>query len=178
MKTLRDLRGCRRGLAAVEFAILLPVMMLLLCGVVEMTNLFTVDRKVVAATQSCADLVAQEKIVDPTKLDEIARAVQLTLDPSPSSNVSFRVSSVVFDQVTGAPRIDWQRVVGGFNGSGRPSPTVSAAGLGLPGESVIIVDLAYSYTPIFENVLPQTFAINELAAARPRRVRVIACNGC
>lgn len=169
---------CRRGLAALEFALLLPVMLLLLCGVAEVTSLYGADRKIVQAAQSCADLVAQEKTIDGAKLDDIAEAVQLTLEPMPQANAAFRISSVVFDPVTGSPSVAWQRIVGAFSVTGKPTPTTSAAGLGAPGDSVIIVDLSYGYTPVFTSILPQGFTIDELAAARPRRVRQIACSGC
>jgi Flp pilus assembly protein TadG len=169
---------CRRGLAALEFALLLPVMLLLLCGVAEVTSLYGADRRIVQAAQSCADLVAQEKEIDSTKVDDIAEAVRLTLEPMPEANAAFRISSVVFDPITGTPSVAWQRIIGAFSATGRPTPTTSAAGLGSPGDSVIIVDLSYGYTPFFRNILPQDFTIDELAAARPRRVRQIACSGC
>jgi len=180
MTALRDFTACRSGMAALEFAIILPMMLILFCGAVEITNLYTADRKVVQAAQSCADLIAQEKSINSTKLADIARAVELVLEPYPSTGLAFRISSVEFDPLTGAPRLGWQQIIGGFSGAGRPAPTQSAANLGLPGESVIIVDLSYNYTPLFSSILPDRFAINELAAARPRRVRVIPCNatGC
>jgi Flp pilus assembly protein TadG len=153
-------------------------MLLLLCGVAEVSNLYSADRKIVQAAQSCADLVAQEKSIDGAKLDDIADAVELTLTPMPQTDAAFRISSVVFDATTGAASIDWQRTVGAFSAAGKPSPTTSAAGLGLPGESVIIVDLSYGYTPVFTSILPHGFTIEELAAARPRRVRQIACSSC
>jgi Flp pilus assembly protein TadG len=176
--TALALLRCRRGLVALEFALILPFMLLLLCGVAEVTSLYSADSRIVQAAQSCADLVAQEKSVDGTKLDDIAEAVRLTMEPMPEQSLAFRISSVIFDPNTGAPSVAWQRTVGAFSGTGKPSPTTSAAGLGDPGDSVVIVDLSYGYTPVFTNILPQGFTIDELAAARPRRVRQIACSGC
>jgi hypothetical protein len=100
------------------------------------------------------------------------------MDPLPAAGLSFRITSVEFDATTGAPGLGWDHTVGSFSAADHPNPITSAAGLGLPGESVVVVDLSYRYTPVFENVLPESFAITELAVARPRRVRVIACNGC
>jgi Flp pilus assembly protein TadG len=172
---LRD----RSGLAALEFALIFPMMLLLFCGVVELVNLYNLDRKVVMATQSCADLITQEKTISDSKLNDIGRAVELVLDPFPGTGLSFRVTSVNFDPINGAPSVGWQKTYGGFAGGG-PAPTASAANLGLPGESVVIVNLSYTYRPVFQNILPSSFPITELAAARPRRVRVITCTaaGC
>jgi Flp pilus assembly protein TadG len=180
MTGLARLARCRRGLAALEFALLFPVMFLLFCGVVEISNLLAVDRKVVQAVQSGADLVTQEKTVDGAKLADIVEAVRLVFEPYPTDGLAFRISSVAFDAGDGDPRIAWQRTVGAFAPAGSADPLASAEGLGLPGESVVIVDLAYRYRPIFAGIVPSDFAITELAAARPRRVRAIACNaaGC
>jgi Flp pilus assembly protein TadG len=177
---LADLARNRRGLAAIEFALLFPMMLLLFCGIVEAINLYRVDRKVVQAAQSCADLVTQEKTIDSAKLGDIGRAVELVLEPYSATGLSFRVSSVVYDAVDGTPKLGWQQSIRGFSAGSAPDPTSKAVGLGLAGESVIIVDLAYAYTPVFSKILPESFSIIELAAARPRRVRVIQCTaaGC
>src|SRR3546814_14824736 len=54
---LRD----ERGNAAVEFAFVLPILLTLFIGVVEGTNLLRLERKVVAAAQTAADLVTQRR---------------------------------------------------------------------------------------------------------------------
>ena len=178
MTALHRILACRRGTTALEFALLFPLFLILLCGIVEATNVHAADRKIIVAAQSCADLVTQEKGVDVAKLDDIGRAVQLVMEPLPQAGLGFRITSVTFDATTGAPSITWHRIVGACVEGGRPTPTVTAPGLGLPCESFIVVDLSYQYTPLFRNIVPQGWRMDELAVARPRRVRTIACSGC
>ncbi|MAC38359.1 MAG: pilus assembly protein TadE, partial [Oceanicaulis sp.] len=51
-------RDCR-GLSAVEFALIAPVMILLYLGAVDLSLVLSIDRKVTSAASALADLVAQ-----------------------------------------------------------------------------------------------------------------------
>lgn len=179
MRCLLRIGACRKGLAALEFALLFPVMLVLFCSVVEMGNFLTVGRKIAQAAQNCADLITQEKSIDNAKFDDVTQAIRLVMEPYPSTTLAFRVTSVVYNVPTGAASVAWQKNVGTIPAGG-PAPTVSATGLGLAGESVVLVNLSYQYTPLFSNIVPSSFTVSEFAVARPRRVRVIPCTatGC
>jgi Flp pilus assembly protein TadG len=51
----------RSGLAAIEFALVPPVMLLLFIGSFEATNLVLASMKLEASAETAADLVAQTK---------------------------------------------------------------------------------------------------------------------
>jgi Flp pilus assembly protein TadG len=169
---------CRRGLAAVEFALLLPMMVALFCVVMEMGNFLTVQRKVVQATQNAADLLTQEKTLGNANFDDVTQALRVILRPFPDASLAYRVTSVVYNATSGAAAVGWQKSYGTL-GSAPVGPTSTAAGLGLPGESSLVVNLSYVYTPLFPQIAPSSITIGETAIARPRRVRVIPCtSGC
>ncbi|CUW38437.1 conserved protein of unknown function (TadE-like,15-56) [Magnetospirillum sp. XM-1] len=172
--TLRRLIGDKRGVAAVEFALTLPIMITALLGTVEITNLVKSYGKTVSAAQTVADLTAQSSSLTSTQMDSIRTAAQRVLDPlvSNAGNLGLDVVSVGFD-AAGTPSQLWRYQWGAV--SGAPS-LAGAKGLGAAGESVIMVRLSYVCVPVLHHLVPsKTFT--EMSYTRPRLVRKIALNG-
>ncbi|MDP1671374.1 MAG: pilus assembly protein, partial [Alphaproteobacteria bacterium] len=86
-----------RGVSVVEFALILPVMLVMIFGTVEISNLMIADRKLVSATSTTADLFAQTKSVTDDEIADIFRAGSAIMQPLELSSLSFVVSSVVAD---------------------------------------------------------------------------------
>ena len=166
MCALRHILRDERGTAVVEFAFLLPIMLMLLVGVVELTNLLRLDRKVGDAAQTVADLVTQRSEVSTAQLDDILTAAELILDPFPVAPHSIGIVGVQFDPDTGNPTLDWSR---SKNGGDVPDALTLAAGLGTPGEGVVVVRVTYDYTPLFFSFMIGNASIEETAILRPRR---------
>ncbi|WP_420348638.1 TadE/TadG family type IV pilus assembly protein [Pelagibius sp.] len=166
LRLARRLTADKSGNATVEFAALLPILLLLLIGVVEITNLLRLDRKVVAAAQTTADLITQQRSVTNGQITDILRAAELIVEPFPSAPLAVGISAVRFDEDTGAPVMDWQE---SKNGGTVPNALTLAQNMGAPGEGVVIVRATYSYAPVFfEFVVGQT-SIEEVSILRPRR---------
>lgn len=155
-----------RGTAMLEFVFLLPVMLMLFIGVVEMTNVLRLDRKVVAAALTTADLVTQRRSISTAELDDILRAAELIVEPFSTNALSVGVASVRFHPVTGVGSVDWTR---SKNGGSVPDAVAAAASVATPGESAIVVRASYSYTPVFFDFVMSATTIEETAVLRPRR---------
>ena len=54
-----DLPGDRRGVAAIEFAMIVPLMLVLFFGTVEFSSGVAVDRKVTLMARTLSDLTSQ-----------------------------------------------------------------------------------------------------------------------
>jgi Flp pilus assembly protein TadG len=83
---LRNLARDERGLAAVEFALVAPVLILLLAGVVDGTRLISQTMQVKAAAQAGVD-VARSKGWDAAKIGETVNAAvtpSITASPAPA----------------------------------------------------------------------------------------------
>ncbi len=61
LQRIRGFSRDTRGVAAVEFALILPLLLLLYIGSVEATLLYTTDRGVATIASTVADLVARSK---------------------------------------------------------------------------------------------------------------------
>jgi len=166
MKLVRHIAGDERGNATVDFAFLLPIMLMLFIGVVEVTNLLRLDRKVVAAAQTVADLVTQRREVSDAQLGDILTAAELIFEPYPATAHSVGIAGVRYDADTGNPTVDWSK---SKNGGSVPNALTLAEGMGAPGEGIVIVRVAYNYTPVFFDFVMSATSVEETAILRPRR---------
>ncbi len=71
-RPLRRLLRDERGVSAVEFAMLLPLMITLYLGGVEVSQGIAVDRKVTLVARSLGDLVAQSTTVTNSDMTNIS----------------------------------------------------------------------------------------------------------
>jgi Flp pilus assembly protein TadG len=170
MKLARNIWRDERGTALLEFGFLLPILLTLFIGVIEATNVLRLDRKVVASAQTTADLVTQRREVSHAQLNDILRAAELIFEPFPSASHSVGIAGVSFDPDTGDPILDWTK---SKNGGSVPNALTLAAGLGEPGEGVVVVRVTYNYTPIFFDFVMGATTIEETAVLRPRRSSVV-----
>lgn len=96
----------RRGVSVVEFALILPVQLVMIFGTVEISNLMIADRKLVAATSTTADLFTQVKTVTRTDVAYISLAGAAVMQPLNNGNLSFVVASIVAD-AGGVTKVEW-----------------------------------------------------------------------
>jgi Flp pilus assembly protein TadG len=157
------LRDDRRGVAASEFALILPVLILLLLGTAELGNALLLDKKVTSATQTAADLVAQQKSVNDATIDNIFTAMDSIIAPYPVVSTTYNVASLVTDE-DGVVSIDWQERRGGLAIEDYDIPD----GLLSENDSVIIATVTYVYSPLFADLITGSFTIADTAYLRPR----------
>jgi Flp pilus assembly protein TadG len=90
--------GDESGTAMLEFAIVLPVMVLMFLALVEFTDAFSVRRRVEAAAGMIADLVSQSASVSSADLSDISRIGDALMRPYASAPLGVRITSVGHDQ--------------------------------------------------------------------------------
>ena len=179
MIALRSFVADRHGNAAIEFAFVFPLVIVMLFGTIEVTNMLTVNRKVVSTTQNLADLVTQYEEIEADDLTELSSAVGWMLEPYSVSLVNYGIAHVVFDE-EGNPSVD--EAAGGWRhdqGLSVTRPADRAAGLGLGNDAIVIVELTFDYRPvvgnlILDNATPITF--RQVGYSRPRNRPSIAFN--
>jgi len=77
----------KRGVAAVEFAIILPFMLILYLGSVEAGNGLSVQFKAALASRAVADLASQYTSIDNTTMSGILGAAAKVVQPYSSSGL-------------------------------------------------------------------------------------------
>jgi Flp pilus assembly protein TadG len=156
------------GAAAVEFAFVAPLMILLYFGMAEMTQGMIADRRASHVASSIGDLVAQETQINQTTMDDVFKVGNATVAPLPTSNLSMRVTSVKADK-NGNPQVAWSKV----SGSGYTALTGAVSGLpvGLiaANESVIMAETTYIYTSAIQKTMTSPITFKQTYYLKPRK---------
>ena len=90
------MRGDTRGVALVEFALILPVMLLLYLGGVQLQDGIACNRKVTIATRAAADLIAQNTtgIMSAAEIQDNLVAAAQVLQPYAADKARFRITEI------------------------------------------------------------------------------------
>jgi Flp pilus assembly protein TadG len=161
-------RDNRSGVAAVEFALIAPMMFLLLFMSFEMTNAVAANRRAETAASSLADVISRDVLVTDDEIEGIFNAVSWITYPTEAARVQSRVTSVFIDE-DGRAEVQWSE------GSGMAPLDAGAVigipnGMRVPNTGLVIGETILDYDPplgLFSSV-PMTFAKTEY-----RRPRVI-----
>lgn len=173
---LRD----RAGAAAVEFALILPIAISLFLGTFELANVLLCHMKLVAATQTAADLLAQQSTVCSADVTNYGTAAALVMEPLPPGKFSIAFASVIYDPSTHAASTDWHQEVNGAASIATDAPVAATNDkLNQNGStSTIVAQAIYTYTSPLSYVLNKNYTFTETAYAQPRLVTAIAAPSC
>ena len=139
----------RRGVAAVEFALILPVMLLIYFGGVEIMQAVTVNRLVTLAATTVTNLVAQYTTISATtQMPDVLNASTQVLAPYSSTSAKIVVSCITIDS-HGSASVTWSQTLNGTALTAGQTVTVPAA-LDVPNTSLILGQVTYAYSPAFD----------------------------
>jgi Flp pilus assembly protein TadG len=173
---LKRLRTDQRGVAAIEFALIAPVAILLYCGFAELTMAMMANRHAAHAASVVGDLIAQSPSVSQADINDIFTAGGAIMYPFTPTALTLRVTSVTADS-NGVPRVIWSKANGmsvlgtGSAVSGFP-PTLLAVG-----DSVIQADMQYAYTSPLRMTLPNAITFSNTFYLKPRQSTSVAFSG-
>jgi Flp pilus assembly protein TadG len=144
------LAGDERGASLIEFAMLVPLMLTLFVGALEISQAVAVDRKVSIAARSVADLTAQVTEVVDADLTNIFKAAEQVAYPFKAEKLKIKISSVKIDADKVA-KIVWGEGSGTGVTKRAPGDVVTALvplGIRIPNTTVIWGEVEYTYSPI------------------------------
>lgn len=180
---MRRLGRDARGAIAVEFALIAPVLLLMLLGAVEVTRAVSIDSRLAAIGSAIADLVARDQLdekdyprglsaEDITAIYDIAELMMSPFDASrlrisivpvrASMSDNGRVKPVVYSKIEDRPT---------YNGG---AVYARCAAYPLPdnflkeGDTLIVVEASYEFSPLFGSSIIGSRTWTEKAFASPR----------
>lgn len=100
--TLRRLRDDQRGLGAVEFALLFPMLLVVYLTAFELTLGFSSAKRATSAASAIADLVSQQESVDDAFLTSMVDVAAALFVPYDSSELTLKVSGITVSSTESA----------------------------------------------------------------------------
>jgi Flp pilus assembly protein TadG len=168
MRRLRDFASDRRGVSALEFAFVAPVLITLYLGLAELTSAMTAARRVSHVASALGDLTAQRNEVTTADMSNIFAASTAILAPYPTTPLKARISSVTIDS-KGAAKVDWSSAKNWTPFAANAAVTIPS-GIVTAGQSAVMAEVSYAYASPIDLLMPQGVTFSRTFYLRPRRV--------
>lgn len=180
---LRDFGLAREAVAAVEFALILPVMLTMYIGSIELSQAFSMDQRVITIAGTVGDLVARTNgAISPSTLTSYFQAAQAIMGPYSTTELQQVVSVVAVDS-TGNTSVEWSE---GYNGGtpqvcnqpyGGAHPIPAAMVDIAEGNIVIVSETTYTYPPLLGLFFKKDFVFYHQNFYLPRYDKDIPLTG-
>jgi Flp pilus assembly protein TadG len=175
---LRDWAADKNGIAATEFAFIVPLMLVLFFGTVEFCSAIAIDRKVSLMARTMSDLTSQStSVADADMTNFFAAAVSImypypvgTTNPTLGTPMSGTISELYVDVNTGQVRVQWSKGTSPLT-VGSTVTTVPTA-LQVKGSYLIYSQVSYQYVPTVNYQMtngPISISLTDHAYTRPRQ---------
>jgi Flp pilus assembly protein TadG len=179
MTSLRSLRikafaRDSRGAAAIEFALVTPLMLTMYFGMVELSSGVAIDRKVTMVSHTLSDLIAQATAVSNSDISNVFNASSAMMTPYLATPLTAKVTEVSIDN-TGRATVTcsraWTSAGGVATGYTQNAVVTSSipAGLIVNNTTLIWSEVSYVYTPTIGYVVRSAVTLSDQFFARPRQ---------
>ncbi|QOG19554.1 MULTISPECIES: TadE/TadG family type IV pilus assembly protein [Bradyrhizobium] len=184
---VREFVADRRALAATEFAVIVPVMLVMFFGTVEFSSAVAVDRKVTLIARTLSDLTSQSiKLADSDMQDAFTASISI-VQPYDATLVKGTISQIYIDADSIAT-VQWSK--SGTIASGATQATLAnsarkagdkvtsmiPAALLVPSTYLILGEANYTYSPTIGYVLKTSLPLGDVAYTRPRQTTCVPYN--
>jgi Flp pilus assembly protein TadG len=165
-RRLRRFIRDRKGIAAVEFAAILPAMLSLYVGAAELGDGFTVQFKSALVARTITDLASQYVSINNSTMSTILNASSQVISPYSAANMVVTLSEITTD-ANGHATVTWSDSLHG-------SPRTVGSSVTLPSNlqtaniTILLGEVTYPYTPPVGYVFTGTINIKENQFFYPR----------
>lgn len=170
-QVLRRFAHARDAVSAIEFAFVLPCMLTLYIGGVELGDGLQIDFKVTETARTVSDLASQYASIDSPTMAGILQAASSIVSPYPASNMAVTVTQITTDS-GGQGTVNWSCTLNGTAYAVGSAFTLPSK-LQSPNITLILGEVAYPYTPTIGYYLTGTINIYQNAYFYPRLVNSI-----
>lgn len=160
----------RDGVAAVEFALILPFMLLLYCGSIELSDLINVDRRITVIASTVGDLVARQDgdIYNDDELVDYFNAAEEIITPYKTTGLKQLITCVKVNAAGTTATVQWSKGSGGATVK-TGTITLPAAVLAISKDKYVIVsETQYPYKPLMGIVFKNSFTLYKQNFFLPR----------
>ncbi|MGY3031482.1 Flp pilus assembly protein TadG [Bradyrhizobium sp. USDA 4354] len=184
---VRDFVADKRALAATEFAVIVPLMLVMFFGTVEFSSAVAIDRKVTLIARTLSDLTSQSTTLDSDDMRDTFTASISVIMPYDAALVKGTISAISID-ANSIATVLWSKA--GTIASGAPQATLATSvrkagdkvtamippSLLVPSTNLILSEANYTYTPTVGYMLKSSITLSDQSYTRPRQVACIPYN--
>ncbi len=183
--------GDRSGLAAIEFAMIVPIMLVMFFGVVEFSSAIAVERKITLTARTLSDLTSQwpqnPSMADADLINVFTASIAILYPYSPAPTKA-QLSEIYVDSNKIA-KIQWSKAGTVASGSNQATLTTSTRSAGdvvtsivppallMPQTYLIFSEVSYLYTPTVGYVMAKAGVnLSDVEYTRPRQGTCVLYN--
>jgi Flp pilus assembly protein TadG len=168
----------KRGNVAIEFAVIVPVMLTMFFGVVEFSAAVAVNRKISMAAEELADLGARYQSIDDTEIDNFFKIARAVITPYSPTVFKATITEIYIDPATGLGRAQWSKGdVVRLSGTIVPVPANLIARDStsriLDDQYLIFAETGYLYQPAVGYVMKAGLPLSDKSYMRPRLLNCV-----
>jgi Flp pilus assembly protein TadG len=155
----------QRGVSAVEFALVAPIMIGLYFGCVEVSDAVSVDRKVSLTAAALANLSSQVTTISANDMTNIFDAAGAIIAPYDATKMKMTVTCISIDASKNAT-VKWSVTRNGTVNSG--TATLPGA-LQVANSQIILAETSYAYQPTVGYTITGTLSLADKMYMTPRQ---------
>lgn len=163
-QVLRRYARDRRGVSAVEFALLAPLMIALYLGCAEISIGVAADRKVSLIAATLANLTSQVSTISTSDMTNILDASTAIVTPYAASKLKMSISCLNID-ANGQATVKWSVT---RNGTAKSGVLTIPSALAVPNSQLIFAEASYDYTPAIGYTITGTLTLSDQMYMAPR----------
>jgi Flp pilus assembly protein TadG len=171
-RLLRRYLASTQGIAAVEFALLLPLLLLILFGMMDLGSAIVIKSKVRSAASTVTEIANQYTTIHNADISAILGAAAAIITPYPVSNTSVVLSQITIDS-SGKGTVSWSDAQ---NGTARTvgSSYAPPSGIAVANTVLLLGEVSYKFTPAFGYAVIGGMTLQDSLYATPRSGTSIA----
>jgi Flp pilus assembly protein TadG len=169
-------RRDRRGASAVEFALVVPVLVAIYIGGLETAQGVGIYRKVTDTTVELANVTAQYTTMSATDVANVMNGSAQIMAPYPTSGLSIILAEITTD-ANSAAKVTWSQSYNGAVALTPGSTVTLPSGMASPSSNYIFVKTAYAYVPPITYGIAGSIPIGDQIYMRPRQSPSIPYTG-
>ena len=168
-------RRDRRATGAIEFALVLPFLLVLYLGAYDISQEVSAYRKMTIATHTVVDLATQYSTVSANDVSGILNASAQIMAPFNTANLSIVLTEFQVS-LAGVATVTWSQAM---NGTALTVGKVYVlpANICTPGTSILLSSVTFNYTPPVGYRLTGAITMSDHLYMSPRQVASIAYTG-
>lgn len=188
--SVRDFVADKRALAATEFAVIVPLMLVMFFGTVEFSSAVAIDRKITMIARTLSDLTSQSTTLADTDMQDTFTASISMIMPYDATLVKGAIVQIYID-ASSVAKIQWSKSAIIASGATQATLTAPPSSLApgttvttmipstllIPSTYLIFSQASYQYTPSVGYVLKSAITLSDVSYTRPRQVTCVPYNG-